>query len=113
MANQQNLKSWQPGQSGNPAGKPKGTKHLSTRIQELLEDENFSKRLKNKSAINGAPLEEIISVLIVKAAEGDLRAFDLLAKYGYGTKFDVTSDYKQLPHPIMTVRQYMKDEYGI
>ena len=39
MANQDNLKSWLPGQSGNPSGKPKGIKNLSTWIREFLEDE--------------------------------------------------------------------------
>ena len=36
MSNQNNLKPWKPGQSGNPSGKPKGTNHLSTWIRELI-----------------------------------------------------------------------------
>jgi hypothetical protein len=31
-----NLKPFQPGQSGNPAGRPKGSKHVSTIILEML-----------------------------------------------------------------------------
>lgn len=100
MANEKNLKPWKPGQSGNPNGKPKGTKHLSTRIQNILQDENFSQKLSDGTVLKGAPVEVILRVLVVRAAEGDLRAFDLLGKYGYGNKLDVTSDGQQLPTPI-------------
>ncbi len=34
-----NLKSWQPGQSGNPAGRKPGSKNISTIVQELLDEE--------------------------------------------------------------------------
>lgn len=91
MANQQNLKSWQPGQSGNPTGKPKGTKHISTWIQNILEDGNFTYKLRGKKTKTGAPLKAILEALVIKALEGDMRAFDLLCKYGYGQKYDVTS----------------------
>jgi hypothetical protein len=91
MANQQNLKSWKPGQSGNPAGKPKGTKHLSTWIREMLEDDSFTAKLASGKTAKGAPVKAIIQSLAVKALEGDMKAFDLLAKYGYGTKVDATS----------------------
>lgn len=47
MANESNLRPWKPGQSGNPAGKPKGTKHLSTWMQEMLEDEEYAYKLTN------------------------------------------------------------------
>lgn len=100
MANEKNLKSWKPGQSGNPKGKPKGAKHLSTRIQNMLQDDSFRQKLDDGSILKGAPVEVILRVLIIKAAEGDLKAFDLLAKYGYGNKLDVTSEGKQLPVPI-------------
>lgn len=100
MANEKNLKPWKPGQSGNPNGKPKGTKHLSTRIQNILQDESFEQKLSDGTVLKGAPVEAILRVLIVRAAEGDLRAFDLLGKYGYGNKLDVTSEGKQLPVPI-------------
>jgi hypothetical protein len=38
----------------------------------------------------GAPVKAIIKVLITRAQNGDVRAFDALAKYGYGTKVEVT-----------------------
>lgn len=94
MANEKNLKPWKPGQSGNPAGKPIGTKHLSTWIREMLEDEDFTVKLSSGKKFKGAPIQAIVKTLVVRAIEGDTRAFDLLAKYGYGTKFDVTSGGK-------------------
>lgn len=100
MANEQNLKPWKTGQSGNPRGKPKGSKHLATRIQDMLQDELFKQKLSDGTMLKGAPVEVLIRALIIKAAEGDLRAFDLLGKYGYGNKVDVTTDGKELPTPI-------------
>lgn len=91
MANEQNLKPWKPGQSGNPAGKPRGTKHLSTWIQEMMEDDTFTHKLASGQTKKEAPVKAIVSTLIKKAIEGDMRAIDLLAKYGYGTKLDLTS----------------------
>lgn len=37
----ENLKPFKPGQSGNPKGQAKGTIHLSTHIQNMLNDEDF------------------------------------------------------------------------
>jgi hypothetical protein len=80
------------GQSGNPKGLPKGTKHLSTHIKELLEQPtellalDYDGKIKK---IKTAPIKAIIMANIYKAAEGDLKAMDNLAKYGYGTKVDV------------------------
>lgn len=102
MANEQNLKPWQPGQSGNPAGKPKGTRHLSTWIQEMMEDDRFEQRLRNGQVKYEAPVKAIVTVLIQRAIEGDLKAFDLLAKYGYGTRLDITSKDQLLPVPILS-----------
>ncbi len=100
MANEQNLKSWQAGQSGNPNGKPKGTKHLSRWIQELMEDEAFEQKLSDGTIIKGAPIKAIIMVLLTKAINGDTRAIDLIGKYGYGAKVDITSNDRPLPTPI-------------
>lgn len=96
MANEQNLKSWRPGQSGNPAGKPKGTKHFSTWIQEMMEDDQFTRKLSNGKTKKELPVKAIVSTLIAKALGGDMKAIDLLAKYGYGSKFDITSKNEPL-----------------
>ena len=106
MNNQSNLKPWKSGQSGNSAGKPKGTKHLSTWIQEMLNDPNFTTLIRDRSLgyreHNGAPLKAIINTLIIKSINGDIRSFDILCKYGYGTKIDVTSQNEAVVIPILS-----------
>ncbi len=57
------------GQSGNPAGRPKGSRNLSTILRELLDEEiELSDGEKKKYK------EVIIRKLITKANDGDLRA---------------------------------------
>lgn len=91
---------WKAGQSGNPDGKPKGTKHLSTWIKEMMEDDHFEYKVNNTVSIKGAPIHAILTVLVNKAIRGDLRAFELIAKYGYGTKHNDPED-RPLPTPIL------------
>jgi hypothetical protein len=80
---------WKPGQSGNPAGKPKGAIHISTHIQKMLNDPNFELKLKDGSLYKGAPIEAIIKTAIAKAMSGDMRAFEQLAKHGYGNTINL------------------------
>lgn len=91
---------------GNPGGgKPKGTKHLSTWIQELLNDETFTGdylegyQLKKHT---GAPVQAIVRVAALKSLAGDTKWAEWLAKYGYGTKqeVDVTSNGETVAGPI-------------
>jgi hypothetical protein len=60
-----NLKSWKPGQSGNPGGRPK-KRLLDSTLAELLEDSD------------GANTLAIARALVAKAKRGDLRACQLL-----------------------------------
>jgi hypothetical protein len=92
---------FKPGESGNPAGKPKGTKHLSTHIQEMLNDPDFELKLKDGTVLKGAPIKAILKTAIAKGVSGDMRAFDIIAKYGYGNKIDITTNGKELPQPIL------------
>jgi hypothetical protein len=105
VANPENLTPWKPGESGNPAGKPKGALHLSTHIQNILNDEEFEQWLTDpKEGIKkfkGAPIKAMIQAMIIRASNGDTRAFDVLAKHGYGTHVDHTTNGKDLPTPIL------------
>lgn len=89
---------FKPGQSGNPDGKPKGTKHINSWIQELLEDEDFEADLidskKGLVEFKGAPIKAIILAQRHKAVNGDQKAVDLLLKYGWPAKneTDLTSN---------------------
>jgi hypothetical protein len=106
MANEQNLTPWKPGQSGNITGKPKGTKHLSTWIRDMLNDESFVTLIRDQKVgyrnYEGAPLKAIIEALIIKSVNGDLKAFELLCRYGYGTKLDITTQGDKIVLPILS-----------
>lgn len=82
------------GKSGNPAGKPKGTKHLSTYIRQMLFDENFKALLPHPTEgfkeHKGAPIEAIVSTALIRAMVGEKESREWLAKYGYGTKIELT-----------------------
>lgn len=74
-----NLTSWKPGQSGNPAGKKKGTKNIATRLREAMNvvltlENPITGQMQTKEAG-----EFIYEQLIAKAAkDGDLSAIDKL-----------------------------------
>lgn len=75
MANEQNLKPYPKGVSGNPAGKPKGTEHSKTRLKRILDLVQ-----KKRNPITGEEeeftvLELMDMQIIVKALKGDQRAY--------------------------------------
>ena len=84
---------WKKGQSGNPEGPKPGFKHLSTHIQELLNDEKFKAWVSDPRygavEFTGRPMEAIIKAMTIRAINGDHKAADWIAKYGYGSKVDV------------------------
>lgn len=98
---------FQPGQSGNPEGRPKGAISLSTRIQNMLNDEDFETYLPDAREgwrhFKGAAAEAIVKAAIIKAAAGDLKAADWLAKYGYGTKVEVTGAEGEPLIPVVRI----------
>lgn len=71
----------------------KGSKHLSTHIQDLLNDEEFEIFVTDPKVgykkYEGTPMKAILSVASTKAAAGDQKWADLLFKYGYGTKMEI------------------------
>lgn len=76
-------------------GKPKGTKHLSTKIRELGEEIDWSKttlvnkdELERKYGTNG--WTALIYVAFTKALTGDTKAMEWLSKNGYGTRTEIT-----------------------
>lgn len=89
---------WHKGQSGNPDGMSKGTKHLSTHIQEMLHTEIDFKVLIQRKGKNseyqtfqGLPIRAIIAVAIHQSMLGDKDAREWLARHGYGTKIKIDS----------------------
>lgn len=61
---------WKPGQSGNPKGKLKGTRHFSTLIREAI--------TKVAEDTGTSDDKEIVRALVEKAKAGDLKAVDMV-----------------------------------
>lgn len=95
---------FKPGESGNPAGKPKGAKHLSTWIQDMMNDDEFELKLKNGELLKGAPIKAIIKTAIAKSVSGDTRAMEWLAKHGYGEKLNIE---------VTDTRKDILERYGL
>lgn len=91
MANDQNLQPVRTHEEAVERGRKgglakKGSKHLSTYIQEALTDPNFELKLKDGSVMNEMPIKAIIKTAVAKSVSGDTRAMEWLAKHGYGDK---------------------------
>jgi len=102
---------FKPGQSGNPDGKPKGTKHLSTYIQEALTDENFELKLKDGTILKEMPIKAIIKTAVAKSVSGDTRAMEWLAKHGYGTNLNIEFN-KNPAREVLEAMDLVKKEGG-
>lgn len=84
------------GESGNPAGLKKGTKHITTHIQELLEDESFEIQILQGYEIvdyKGAPIKAILQAQLRLALNSKdettrIKATELLMKHGYSQKIE-------------------------
>lgn len=84
MANNENLKSYKKGQSGNPKGRPKGSKNRSTIARYWL---NVEQQLKNPitSETETMSQEDLMTLAqIKKAREGDVSAYKALMDSTYG-----------------------------
>ena len=82
------LAQWKPGQSGNPAGRPKGSKDgIDAHCRRLLAKDLSFPQIKDKLKAKGIDLEigtnaEAISVvLVLKALTGDLKAIEMLGRF--------------------------------
>lgn len=88
------------GEVRNPNGRPKGSKNLSTIIQEL-EADDFDWSLvpiKQKEAAQkiGSPWRAIVFTAVAKAYAGDVAAMKWLKDSGYGSQVDITSGGEKL-----------------
>ena len=85
MANEENLIPYQKGQSGNPNGRPKGSKNRSTIAKKWLQ---VIQETKNPLTLESEELsqEDLITLaLLKKAANGDVNAYKALMDSGYGS----------------------------
>ena len=99
------LNQWQPGESGNPAGRPKGSKDgIDAHCRRLLTKDLSLLQIKDKLKAKGIDLEDgtnaeaISVVLVLKALTGDLKAIEMLGKF----ELDLTdpADDPTLPSQI-------------
>jgi hypothetical protein len=85
MNKEDNLKpAWNKGESGNPAGRPKGSKNRSTIAKHWLE---VNQTLKNPLTGEQETMsqEDLMTLaLIKKARDGDVNAYKALMDSGYG-----------------------------
>lgn len=103
MANEDNLKHFtkeNAAEIGARGGKAKkGSKHISTWIQELMHDEDFVTTVREGLQIKeykGAPIKAIIRAQMNLAVQGDTKAFEALAKHGWKPQLDITSNDEKL-----------------
>ena len=85
MANEENLRYWKKGESGNPKGRPKGSKNRSTIAKKWLQ---AMQETKNPLTLESEELsqEDLITLaLLKKAANGDVNAYKALMDSGYGS----------------------------
>jgi hypothetical protein len=80
----ENLKKFEKGESGNPAGRPKGAKNRSTIAKYWLEvNQNLKNPLTGESQTMSQ--EDLMTLaLIKKARDGDVNAYKALMDSGYG-----------------------------
>lgn len=108
----EHLNQFKPGQSGNPAGRPKGIPNTATRLRKFLE---LTENMRNP--ITGADekftIAEIMDLMqINKARKGDTKAYQMLMDRMEGRPnqaVDLTTNGKDLPTPIL---QGIKPEEG-
>ena len=85
MAKEDNLKpAWSKGESGNPAGRPKGAKNRSTVARQWLEvNQSLKNPLTGEQELMSQ--EDLMTLAIIKKArEGDVAAYKALMDSGYG-----------------------------
>lgn len=87
--------------------KPKGAIHLSTRIQNMLNDDDFNVEQViggERFEFKGNPADAIIKTAILKARNGDKQWADWLAQHGYGSKLNVE---------VTDTRKDILERYGL
>jgi hypothetical protein len=78
MANEQNLKPFPKGVSGNPAGKPKGVLNSKTRLLRLLELVTKVRNPVTGEEEEFSIAEQLDMQIIAKARKGDLKAYEII-----------------------------------
>lgn len=97
----ENLKSWKPGQSGNPAGRKPGSINRSTIIKYWLE----------MAGNNGTVADDVALSLIKKAKDGDVNAIREAFDSAYGKlteKKEVEAKHDVTVHGLPETADFLK-----
>ena len=103
----QNLKPWQPGQSGNPAGRRPGSKNISTIVVELLNEEASSDMLADSGItelVQGTTMsyaKAVVLATIQKALKGNMQAVIWLAEQQERDSLNVDRQEHSKQQPIV------------
>lgn len=77
-----NLRPWNAGVSGNPAGRPKGSRGIKSIVRSILNDPTMAGRLSLQlPGDTETCLEAIVCCLVIKSMAGDVRAAEVLLKH--------------------------------
>lgn len=101
---------FKPGESGNPAGRPRGAVNLSTRIKNLLEGhtalpKNIADTIKNAVGEDKKALDALLIVALLQGLQGEVRSTELLLDRGYGKA--PPTDPEDEPKPTEIVVTYV------
>jgi hypothetical protein len=109
MAKEDNLKpAWDKGESGNPNGRPKGSKNRSTIARQWLE---VNQNLKNPLTGENETMsqEDLMTLaLIKKAREGDVSAYKELMNSAYGSPVQQI-EQTNIEQPIFNIDANIND----
>jgi len=97
--NNQNLKHFNKGQSGNLSGRPVGSKNRSTTINYWLNVETEYLNPLTDTNEKLSILDQITIQLILKAKKGDVQAYKELLDGAYGKVKDVVENIKAIESP--------------
>ena len=111
MANTSNLKPFSKGYDSRRGSKPKGSKHLSTLIREMVSDPKFHTYIQHPSKgyeeYSGPAIVAIINAAIIRAVAGDYRSMEWIAKNGWGKPMPEPNEFQPPPKLIIEhVRTY-------
>lgn len=99
-----------PGVSGNPAGKPKGAKHFTTLIADMLKEKIQIK--KDGQIIEMTVDKAMVEAMIRQVIKGDVKAFQALTDRHDGKPHQsIDMEVSEPPVPIMplTTKQKKKN----
>lgn len=100
---------FKPGVSGNPAGKPKGTRHFATIIKDALKQKYPVKQPDGSIVFVNADLAMVQAMIMAAVKKGDVRAFEAVTDRHDGKPHQsMEMEITEPPIPIMPIKRTKK-----